>query len=207
MFWLGSNYDMLPKKRRALIRKQKKNYEKNRSIVVTEFVKTCNELVIGSTAMQTFWTLSSITKKGSIVQKVCFWSKCGETFWSDFPNSSKNPTYIFNWMLWILKLPFKLEKSIISNWPPDIWYKIWIQTRYFFFSNYFLSNLIWKDLFVLVCFVLQDLMTYVGGINFNNSGMFLSTDKANCLRQSAKLGYVLQPNIHESGNYFWLKLI
>ena len=48
---------------------------------------------------------------------------------------------------------------------------------------------------------LQDLMTYVGGINFNNSGMFLSTDKANCLRQSAKLGYVLQPNIHESGNY------
>ena len=51
------------------------------------------------------------------------------------------------------------------------------------------------------CF-LQDLMTYVGGINFNNSGMFLSTDKANCLRQSAKLGYVLQPNIHESGDYF-----
>ena len=58
------------------------------------------------------------------------------------------------------------------------------------------------DLKRLICFYfLQDLMTYVGGINFNNSGMFLSTDKANCLRQSAKLGYVLQPNIHETGNY------
>ena len=129
MFWLGSNYDMLPKTRQALKRKQEKIREKNRRIVVTEFVKTCNELLIGSTAMQTFWTLFSITKKGSIVQKVCFWSKSGETFWSDFPNSSRNPTYIFNWMLWILKLPFKLEKSIISNWPRDIWYKIWIQTR------------------------------------------------------------------------------
>ena len=49
---------MLPKTRQALKRKQEKIREKNRRIVVTEFVKTCNELVIGSTAMQTFWTLS-----------------------------------------------------------------------------------------------------------------------------------------------------
>ena len=46
----------------------------------------------------------------------------------------------------------------------------------------------------------QNLMGYISGINFNNEGMFLSTDKANCLRQSAKLGYVLQTsNTHDSG--------
>ena len=33
-------------------------------------------------------------------------------------------------------------------------------------------------------------MNYINGINFNNSSLFLSTDKANCLRQSAKLAYV-----------------
>ena len=52
----------------------------------------------------------------------------------------------------------------------------------------------------------QDLMTYVSGINFNNTSMFLSTDKANCLRQSAKLGYVLQPINHEPGKFLIHKI-
>lgn len=37
----------------------------------------------------------------------------------------------------------------------------------------------------------SNLISYISSINFNNLNMFLSTDKANCLRQSAKLAYVL----------------
>ena len=38
----------------------------------------------------------------------------------------------------------------------------------------------------------KDLVKYISGIKFNDPLMYLSTDKANCLRQSAKLAYVLQ---------------
>ena len=55
--------------------------------------------------------------------------------------------------------------------------------------------------------MLKDLVNYISGINFNNPLMYLSTDKANCLRQSAKLAYVLQGNKLETGDKNMNKMV
>ena len=52
----------------------------------------------------------------------------------------------------------------------------------------------------LECDQSQELVNYISGINFNNPNMYLSTDKANTLRQSAKLAYLLQSSEDKNMN-------
>lgn len=52
----------------------------------------------------------------------------------------------------------------------------------------------------LGCSGQDNFVNHIGSINFNNAMMFLSTDKAHCLRQSAKLCYVL-PNSETAPNH------